>query len=202
MQLGTPLRVVQRTRISQSLNGTSLFGIELQSSPNFQNGERATCLMKSFLKMETFSAVSALALSVFAGGLCQQEYGKGKVDHITSHIRSISKSHWFGHSYAVCLDQLVCSFDIIEPDFEKEDAAEDEVFLDDSLDEAIMFQVSAWVWGARRGKVHPSVIVLALLLLPVKDKPADAYQRLGVAEVPNYEGLAGKNWTMKEITII
>jgi len=82
-------------------------------------------------------------------------------------------------------DQLVCYLDI----------AGGEVSPKKILEAVTIFQISIWNW-------NDAIISLALLLLPVKDKPVDTYTRVGIAEVPNVDGLAEDGWVTKDVCII
>ena len=78
-------------------------------------------------------------------------------------------------------DQLICSFDVLE----------EQISPKITLKNAVLFQISTWIW-------HGASISLALS----KDKPVDTYTRVGIAEVPNIDGLAEGGWVTKDICII
>jgi hypothetical protein len=85
------------------------------------------------------------------------------------------------------LDQLICYFDVLEED----------VAPEETLGKILIFQISSWAWN----EGYP-IIILALLLIQVTDEPTETYRRVGVAEVPNFEGMADEGWEMKDIRII
>lgn len=163
---------------------------------------------------DPFGCVSSGFIHI-RGRLLLTRLWQGKTKPYFNSYKSRFLSHFFTDwPNNLSMDQLVCNYDIIEPDIEEEDheekdiekedigeedTDEENVVLKKLLDKTIMFQVSAWDWGSI---VSSRVIVLALLLLPVRDKPADTYRRVGLVEVPNFEGLAEKGWITKEITII
>jgi hypothetical protein len=98
---------------------------------------------------------------------------------INDEVRNESKSEG--------LDQLICYVDVLEED----------VALEEALGKIMTFQISSWVWN----EGYP-VITLALLPVQVTDEPTETYRRVGVAEVPNVDGIAGEGWEMKDIRII
>jgi hypothetical protein len=65
------------------------------------------------------------------------------------------------------------------------------------LADALLFQISSWKWDQDGPEV-------ALALLPVKvgDQSIETYRRVGMAEVPNVDGLAEEGWEMRDILII
>jgi hypothetical protein len=67
----------------------------------------------------------------------------------------------------------------------------------DVLANALLFQISSWKWDQNRPEV-----TLALLLVKVGDQPIETYRRVGMAEVPNVDGLAEEGWEMRDIRII
>ena len=87
------------------------------------------------------------------------------------------------------LDQLIYYFDLPEED----------IMLENSLTDMIIFQISSWKWPPSGNAL---VVTLALLLLPVEEKPTGTYQRVGIAEVPNTDGLEKEGWGVKDICII
>jgi hypothetical protein len=67
----------------------------------------------------------------------------------------------------------------------------------DVLAGALLFQISSWKWDQDRPEV-----TLALLLVKVGDQPIETYRRVGMAKVPNVDGLAEEGWEMRDIRII
>jgi hypothetical protein len=61
-----------------------------------------------------------------------------------------------------------------------------------------MFRISTWNWAFL--KEDTNLITVALLLEPVDD--LGNFRRVGIAEVPNYNGLADGGWELSDVTII
>lgn len=77
------------------------------------------------------------------------------------------------------------------------DVSDEKVEPLDVLANALLFQISSWKWDQDRPEV-----TLALLLVKVGDQPIETYRRVGMAEVPNVDGLAEEGWEMRDIRII
>ena len=67
----------------------------------------------------------------------------------------------------------------------------------DVLADVLLFQISSWKWDQGRPE-----ITLALLLVKVGDQTIETYRRVGIAEIPNVDGLAEEGWEMRDICII
>ncbi len=85
------------------------------------------------------------------------------------------------------LDPLICYFDVLEED----------IALERSLEKVMLFQISAWDWHK-----NCPLNIIALLLLQVDDKATETYRRVGMAEVPNVDGLVEEGLEMKDVCII
>jgi len=138
---------------------------------------------------DAFGSVTFGSLSLHGRYLPASQW-KGRSPPCFNTYDELTISHFFeNHIQAPgSLDQLIYYFDLPTED----------TMLENSLADMIIFQISSWKWGSRNVRV----ITLALLLVPVKEKLTDTYQRVGIAEVPNTDGLAREGWGVKDICII
>ena len=137
-----------------------------------------------------FGSVSFGSLFLHGKYLLASQW-KGTCLPYCNSYEGLTISYFFseGEMMPESLDQLIYNFDLPEED----------IMLENSLADLIIFQISTWKW---RRQENPIVVTLALLLLPVKGKPADTYQRVGIAEVPNTNCLESDGWGVKEICTI
>lgn len=84
-------------------------------------------------------------------------------------------------------DELICSFDV-----------HDSVDAETRFKDTMLLQISTW----KRRFRSATEIAMALLLLPVEAESPETYCRVGVAEVPNVDGLAEDGWEVKDVCII
>lgn len=109
--------------------------------------------------------------------------------HFNSFIDD-DKSHYYHHPDIVeGSDQLICYFDVIDRAAAPQDRLKDTVLL----------QISTWSWS------KSYLVSMALLLRPVRPSPSGkpaSYRRVGIAEVPNVDGLAEDGWKQGDFCII
>lgn len=139
---------------------------------------------------DSFGCVSSGFIRICGKCLTAKQWQGKTRPHFSSYTQ-----HWKSHYYDIqdpsatsaskIPDELICFFDISEEDITPKE----------KLAKAIMLQISTWNWTGK-------TITLALLLIQVEEGPKGTYRRVGIAEVPNVEGLSDEGWEMKEVTII
>ncbi|PMD35079.1 HET-domain-containing protein [Hyaloscypha variabilis F] len=138
---------------------------------------------------DPFGCVSSGYISIRGRTLLASNW-KGKAEPCFNSYEGSFISHYFTDSMSELmpksLDQLVYYFDILE----------EEISFKNSLQNVTMFQISSWIWN------EDIVITMALLLVQVTDHPKKTYRRVGIAEVPNVDGLAEEGWDIQEVCII
>jgi len=112
--------------------------------------------------------------------LCILEAGGATMSHFV---------HKYNESETLSQDELVLNFDIFPPGSDESSV---------NLGKVIMLQISTWDWtGHKQDTNH---ITMALILEPADDM--GNFRRVGIAEVPNYNGLADDGWEIADVTII
>lgn len=139
---------------------------------------------------DPFGSVSFGSLVLHGRYLLASQWKGRSPPHVSTYEELII-SHYFEEATMKpeSLDQLIYYFDLPEED----------IMLENSLTDMIIFQISSWKWPPSGNAL---VVTLALLLLPVEEKPTGTYQRVGIAEVPNTDGLEKEGWGVKDICII
>jgi hypothetical protein len=139
---------------------------------------------------DPFCSVSFGSLFLHGRYLLANQWKGRSPPHFNTY-KELTVSHYFEEAIMTpkSLDQLIYYFDLPEED----------IMLENSLADMVIFQISSWKW---RSSGNALVVTLALLLFPVKGKSTDTYQRVGIAEVPNTDGLEREGWGVKDICII
>lgn len=112
-------------------------------------------------------------------------------------------------------DQLVLDFDVSPEDNElsissdgdaldinseeEEDSATSDVALDDYPSDAILLRIKRIITSRKQG--HSQAVFLCLLLVLQSQGGSQEYRRVGIAEVPDINGLGRDGWSQRVITI-
>lgn len=139
---------------------------------------------------DPFGSVSFGSLFLHGRYLLANQWKGRSPPHVNTY-KELTVSHYFEEAILTpkSLDQLIYYFDLPEED----------IMLENSFADMVIFQISSRKW---RSPGNALFVTLALLLFPVNGKSTDTYQRVGIAEVPNTDGLEREGWGVKDICII